>query len=94
MKLRRCRRFSTGKQTVYYVSNEGDPREKQVWSVKTDGTGKQKAVEHAGGSFAEIRSAEPNVCRYCFERIDATEYSICHGAECKPFFTVKPPEGK
>ncbi len=22
-------------QTVYYVSNEGDPREKQVWSVKT-----------------------------------------------------------
>jgi dipeptidyl-peptidase 4 len=35
-------------RTVYYVSNEGDPREQQLWSVKLDGTGKKQLTQAPG----------------------------------------------
>ncbi|HEY1808174.1 MAG TPA: alpha/beta fold hydrolase, partial [Acidobacteriaceae bacterium] len=33
---------------VYYISNEGDPREQQLWSVKLDGTGQKQLTEAHG----------------------------------------------
>ncbi|MGI8772815.1 MAG: alpha/beta fold hydrolase [Acidobacteriaceae bacterium] len=33
---------------VYYLSNEGDPRQQQIWSVHLDGTGKQKISDAPG----------------------------------------------
>ena len=33
---------------VYYISNEGDPREQQLWSVKLDGTGRKQLTEAHG----------------------------------------------
>ncbi|HEY3991049.1 MAG TPA: alpha/beta fold hydrolase [Acidobacteriaceae bacterium] len=35
-------------EMVYYISNEGDPREQQLWSVKLDGTDKKQLTEAHG----------------------------------------------
>ena len=29
-------------RTIYYESNQGDPRQQQIWAIKLDGTGKHK----------------------------------------------------
>jgi dipeptidyl-peptidase 4 len=34
-------------QTVYYLSNEGDPRQQQIWAIGLDGAGKHQ-VSHSG----------------------------------------------
>jgi len=42
--------------TVYYLSNEGDARQQQIWAVKLDGTGKQRISKSEGfhdPNFAE-----------------------------------------
>jgi dipeptidyl-peptidase-4 len=80
--------------TVFYVSNEGDPREKQVWSVKTDGTGKQKVSSTPGVHSPKFAPLSPTYVDTASNVSTPPVYSICHGAECKPFFTVKPPEEK
>ena len=41
---------------VYYLSNEGDPRERQLWSVKLDGTGRQQVTEAHGVHKPEFSS--------------------------------------
>jgi dipeptidyl-peptidase-4 len=35
-------------QMVYYLSNEGDPREQQLWAVKLDGTSRKQLTEAHG----------------------------------------------
>jgi dipeptidyl-peptidase 4 len=46
---------------VYYISNEGDPREQQLWSVKLDGTGKKQLTEAHGVHKPEF---SPNALLY------------------------------
>jgi dipeptidyl-peptidase-4 len=48
-------------QLVYYISNEGDPREQQLWSVKLDGTGRRQVTEAHGVHKPEF---SPNAQRY------------------------------
>jgi dipeptidyl-peptidase-4 len=48
-------------QLVYYISNEGDPREQQLWSVKLDGTGRRQVTEAHGVHKPEF---SPNARRY------------------------------
>ena len=36
------------KQTVYYVSNEGDPRQQNLWSIQLSGQGKRRLTTAAG----------------------------------------------
>jgi dipeptidyl-peptidase-4 len=36
------------KDTVYYLSNEGDPREQQLWAVKLDGTNRRRVSTQPG----------------------------------------------
>jgi dipeptidyl-peptidase 4 len=38
----------TASKLVYYLSNEGDPRQQQIWSVHLDGTGKHKVSTTPG----------------------------------------------
>ena len=35
-------------RVVYYISNEGDPREQQLWTVKLDGTERQQLTKAHG----------------------------------------------
>ena len=51
--------------TVYYVSNEGDPLQVQVWSIKSDGSGKQRLSSTPGVHAPKLRSVESNFRRYC-----------------------------
>ncbi len=36
------------KDLIYYLSDEGDPREQQLWAINLDGTGKRKVTTQAG----------------------------------------------
>jgi dipeptidyl-peptidase-4 len=40
--------IDSAKQVVYYLSDEGDAREQQVWAVKLDGTGKHQVTTKPG----------------------------------------------
>ncbi|GGG97203.1 DPP IV N-terminal domain-containing protein [Silvibacterium dinghuense] len=65
------------KGTVYYLSNEGNPRDQQVWAVQLDGTGKRRVTQtdgfhdpefaQKGGAFIDTSSTliTPPVVSYC-----------------------------
>jgi dipeptidyl-peptidase-4 len=75
--------------TVYYVSNEGDPLQAQVWSIKSDGSGKQRLSSLPGVHSAKFAPESPTYVD-TFSSIEAPpQVGICHGAECKAFFTSK-----
>jgi len=80
--------------TVYYLSNEGDSRQEQVWVVQLDGSGKRQITKargghdpvfpDKGGSFIDTFSSllTPPVVSYCTSQGD-----------CKTFWQSKPIEG-
>jgi dipeptidyl-peptidase-4 len=76
--------------TIYYVSNEGDPRQAQVWSINTDGTGKQKLSTSPGVHEPKFAPSSPTFVDGASDQATPPQYSVCHGAECKAFFTSKP----
>jgi dipeptidyl-peptidase 4 len=81
-------------KTVYYLSDEGDPREQQVWAIQLDGTDKRRVTKAPGfhdpgfppkgGSFIDTASAPttPPTVSYC----------TAHG-ECTAFWNSHPVEG-
>ena len=70
--------------TVYYLSNEGDPRQEQVWAVQLDGSGKRQVTKahgvhdpvftDKGGSFIDSASTlmSPGNVSYCTSKGDCT----------------------
>jgi len=77
---------------VYYVSNESDPLQAQVWSIKNDGSGKQKLSSFPGVHEAKFAPASPTYVDVASNLGTPPQDSICHAAECKAFFTSKPLE--
>jgi len=81
-------------KAVYYLSNEGDPLQEQIWSVKLDGTGKhliskQDGVHHP--NFAEGSSVY--VDRYS-DQVTPPALSLCHDATiCQLLWHAQPPKG-
>ncbi len=86
--------IDTNAKTVYYLSNEGDPQQAQIWSVKLDGTGKQRISKTDGvhrPNFAEGTSEF--IDRYS-DRATPPALSLCHGgAHCETIWQAKPPAG-
>jgi dipeptidyl-peptidase-4 len=76
--------------TVYYVSNEGDPLQAQVWAIRNDGSGKQKLSSFPGVHGPKFAPASPTYVDVVSNLETPPQDSICHGAECKAFFTSKP----
>ncbi len=76
--------------TVYYVSNDGDPLQAQVWSIKNDGSGKQKLSSFPGVHEPKFAPASPTYVDVVSNLETPPQDSICHAAECKAFFTSKP----
>ncbi len=78
--------------TVYYLSNEEDPREQQLWSVKLDGTGKRQVTHTPGVHKPEF---SPNAQRFVDNYSNITTppaLSICHPGEedaCRSFWHTK-----
>jgi len=88
-----------GSQTVWYVSNQGDPRQQHVWAVKLDGTGKRQLSQgdgfhdpdfpDHGGPFFDTYStllAPPTVAA-CIPG------SSPSGVICTPLWRSKPIQG-
>jgi dipeptidyl-peptidase 4 len=79
-----------GTHTIYYVSNEGDPLQAQVWSIKTDGSGKQKLSTVPGVHEPKFAPQSPTFIDAVSNLTTPPQVSLCHGTECKAFFTSKP----
>jgi dipeptidyl-peptidase-4 len=75
--------------TVYYLSNEGDPLQQQLWAVKLDGTGKHQVTTQAG-THSPIFS--PNAKFYSDDASSMTtppSVSMCRGeTECHVFWSA------
>jgi len=81
-------------QTVWYLSNQSNPRDEQVWAVQLDGSNRRQLTTAVGvhdpafapqsGSFLDEYSSE----------MTPPTVATCSGAgECKPFWLSKPLEG-
>jgi dipeptidyl-peptidase 4 len=80
--------------TVYYLANEGDSRQEQVWAVQLDGTGKRQVTRTLGvhdpifpakgASFIDTASSRmvPDSVSYCTSQ-----------GECKAIWQSHPIEG-
>jgi len=75
-----------GSQTIYYISNEGDPRERQLWSVKTDGSEKKKVSLTPGVHSANFAPLSPSYIDTTSSAASPPQVSICHGSDCKAFW--------
>jgi dipeptidyl-peptidase-4 len=73
-------------QTIYYVSTEGAPRERQVWSVKTDGSARQRISTTAGVHEPLFAPLSPTFVDSASDRSSPPVMSLCHGSECKAFW--------
>ena len=75
-------------QLVYYLSNEGDAREQQLWSIKLDGTGKKQLTQNHGVHKPEF---SPNARLYAdnFSNIETPPMvAMCKvtGGDCNAFW--------
>jgi dipeptidyl-peptidase-4 len=87
--------------TVYYISNETNPREEQVWAVQLDGSGKHRVTTTAGvheadfplkgGSFIDTASdlLKPPTVSYCTAEGACTPFWQSHAIAGH---TLVPPE--
>ena len=87
--------------TVYYLSNEGDSRQEQVWAVQLDGSGKRQITKaqgvhdpvfpERGGSFIDTASSLmiPGTVSYCTSQGECAPFWQSHAIEGH---TLVPPE--
>ena len=78
---------------LYYISNEGNPLEQQVWSVKMDGTGKRQLSTKPGFHEPVFAPQSPTYVDTFSDRATPPAVSLCHAPECKAFWTSKPLQG-
>ncbi len=89
-------------QVLYYISNEGDPRQRQLWMIKTDGSGKRKMTESDGwhditasvdsGFYADKHSdlMTPSAISMC--RFNGACKSFWQSKSIKDYALTKPEE--
>jgi dipeptidyl-peptidase-4 len=87
--------------TTYYLSNEGDSRQEQVWAVQLDGSGKRQVTRTVGvhdpvfspkgGSFIDTASSRmvPETVSYCTSQGGCKVFWQSHRIEGH---TLVPPE--
>ena len=80
-------------QTIYFVSNEGDPRERQIWSITTDGADKHRISTTAGVHSPIFGPSTPTFIDTASNPFTPPQVSLCHGADCKVFAQSKPLDG-
>ncbi len=70
-------------QTVYYESNEGNPREQQLWAVKLDGTGKHKVSSAPGVHETTFHEGSSVYLDKHSNASTPPEVDICQAEACK-----------
>lgn len=70
--------------TVYYLSNESDARQQQIWSVKLDGTGKQRISKTDGFHDPNFAEGTANYIDHYSDQATPPALSLCHdGTLCQ-----------
>ena len=86
--------IDTNAKTVYYLSNEGDPLQEQVWSVKLDGTGKQRISKAEGVHQPDFADGTSTFLDRYSETMTPPTISLCHdGTLCQRIWHGEPPQG-
>jgi dipeptidyl-peptidase 4 len=76
-------------KTIYYVSNEGNPTEQQVWAVQTDGTNKRRLSASAGFHEANFAPAGGLYIDQASDAMRPPTLSFCRADNCKAFWYSK-----
>ena len=78
-------------KTVYYVSNEGDSREHQIWAVKLDGTDKHQVSTTKGVHGPDFAPDSSTYIDTTSSRMTPPELSFCTVPRgCKPLWQAEP----
>lgn len=81
-------------KTVYYVSNDGDSREQQIWSVKLDGTGKHQVSTTKGVHAPDFAPNSATYIDTASSRMTLPEVSFCAaGQACKSLWQSEAVKG-
>lgn len=79
---------------VYFVSNEGDVRQQQIWAVQMDGSGKRRISQTTGFHDPSLAPGSAFYADTYSSRMTPTVVSMCTiRGECKPFWQSKPLNG-
>jgi dipeptidyl-peptidase-4 len=80
-------------RTIFYVSNEGDPRQRQIWSISTDGVDKHRISTTPGVHSPIFAPASSTFIDTASDPVSPPKVGICHGSECRPLAESKPLTG-
>ncbi len=80
--------------TVYYLSDESDPREEQVWAVQLDGSGKHQVTKARGVHDPVFPDKGAAFIDTSSTLMSPPEVSYCTAqGDCKPFWQSHPVAG-
>lgn len=65
-------------QMVYYVSNEGDPRQQQIWQIRLDGSGKKQISQQRGVHDSDFAPAGGWYVDTWSTTMNPPQVSVCH----------------
>jgi dipeptidyl-peptidase-4 len=89
--------YSEGGERIFYVANEGNPLERQVWSVRLDGTGKFRVTTEVGVHNANFAPEGGRFVDSYSNRITPGVMQLCVAAVfrgvCTNLWKGKAPEG-
>ena len=77
--------------TIYFQSKKGDPRQEQIYSVKTDGSGLQQISKEPGTHLAVFSDDGKHYADYYSSKVVPPKRSVCaaSGAPCYPFWEAR-----
>ncbi len=76
--------------TVFFVSNQGDPRQRQVFSVKLDGSGSRQLSHDEGLNFGNFSDDGKHYVWTSMGPLAAPRMSLCAvGGACTPFWQAR-----
>jgi dipeptidyl-peptidase 4 len=75
------------KQMVYYLSNEGDPLQHQIWQIRLDGSLKRRLSEEEGVHEPKFASSDGFYVDTWSAKMTPPKVSVCHaGHGCNNFW--------
>jgi dipeptidyl-peptidase 4 len=76
--------------TVFFSSNQGDPRQRHIFSVKLDGTGSQQLTHDEGLYFAKFSDDAKHYEQTFLGPATSVKMSLCTaGASCAPIWAAR-----
>lgn len=74
-------------QMVYYISNEGDPLQQQIWQIRLDGTGKERISQEAGVHEPDFAPVDGSYVDTWSAKMTPHKVSVCRaGRGCNIFW--------